>query len=364
VTVAGNSAGKGGSASFGGGLLMTGLTTVRDSILAANIPNNCEGGPASGGHNLDDGGSCGWKAAGDKAGVNPMLGSLAANGGPTQTLLPAPGSPVIDAGEAAGCPATDQRGIARPQGPACDIGAVELAPPRPVTGAAAAVGLTSATLTGSSANAGLAAGNVFFQYGTSTAYGSQTASQPLAASLATPMPFSALVSGLQPATTYHFRAVAVSPEGTSVGADQTFTTALPPPALSGVAQSHSRWREGGRLAAIARRHRPPIGTTFSFTLNEAATVTFAFTQKASGRKVRGRCVSPARGNRHRPACKRTVTKAALSFAAHAGTDTVSFQGRLSAARHLQPGTYTVLIAATNPAGQSQARSLTFTIVPH
>jgi hypothetical protein len=36
-----------------------------------------------------------------------------------------PGSPAIDAGSTAGAPATDQRGVARPQGPGLDIGAFE-----------------------------------------------------------------------------------------------------------------------------------------------------------------------------------------------------------------------------------------------
>src|SRR6185312_16287019 len=48
-------------------------------------------------------------------------------------LAPLPGSPAIDGGGADGCPKTDQRGITRPQGAACDIGAFEyVAPPPPV----------------------------------------------------------------------------------------------------------------------------------------------------------------------------------------------------------------------------------------
>ncbi|HET6632301.1 MAG TPA: choice-of-anchor Q domain-containing protein [Rhodanobacteraceae bacterium] len=56
-----------------------------------------------------------------------LAAALADNGGPTQTLLPQTGSPAIDAGTA-GCvlAATDQRGVPRPQGAACDIGAVEV----------------------------------------------------------------------------------------------------------------------------------------------------------------------------------------------------------------------------------------------
>ncbi len=52
-----------------------------------------------------------------------LLGPLANNGGPTLTHMPQPGSPAIDHG--LGCPATDQRGAARPVDPTCDIGAVE-----------------------------------------------------------------------------------------------------------------------------------------------------------------------------------------------------------------------------------------------
>jgi hypothetical protein len=55
--------------------------------------------------------------------VDPQLGALGANGGPTQTALPAAGSPVIGAGK--GCPATDQRGNPRPAS-GCTAGAVEM----------------------------------------------------------------------------------------------------------------------------------------------------------------------------------------------------------------------------------------------
>ncbi|XAH22862.1 choice-of-anchor U domain-containing protein [Xylophilus sp. GW821-FHT01B05] len=55
--------------------------------------------------------------------ADPLLGPLQNNGGPTPTMLPAANSPVIDAGGA--CTGSDQRGVARPQGGACDLGAVE-----------------------------------------------------------------------------------------------------------------------------------------------------------------------------------------------------------------------------------------------
>lgn len=57
--------------------------------------------------------------------VDPLLGALADNGGFGQTFLPDAGSPAIDAAAAVDCPASDQRGVSRPRGVACDIGAVE-----------------------------------------------------------------------------------------------------------------------------------------------------------------------------------------------------------------------------------------------
>lgn len=57
---------------------------------------------------------------------NPKLADLAANGGPTRTHALKAGSPAIDAAGAAPCSTPkDQRGVARPKGPACDIGAFE-----------------------------------------------------------------------------------------------------------------------------------------------------------------------------------------------------------------------------------------------
>jgi CSLREA domain-containing protein len=57
--------------------------------------------------------------------IDPLLGPLALNGGPTRTHALEPASPALDAASAADCPTTDQRGVARPQGPACDIGSYE-----------------------------------------------------------------------------------------------------------------------------------------------------------------------------------------------------------------------------------------------
>lgn len=63
--------------------------------------------------------------AGSDSFPNPKLGPLADHGGPTLTMALLPGSPAIDAGITAGAPATDQRGVTRPQGPGVDLGAFE-----------------------------------------------------------------------------------------------------------------------------------------------------------------------------------------------------------------------------------------------
>ncbi len=109
----------------------------RDSIVSAGIgasgAENCFGPVSSAGHNLESRNQSKFVAAGDRVDTDPRLGPLADNGGPTLTLALLTGSPAIDAG--LDCPAVDQRGVARPQGPGCDIGAFELVPtpPPPLT---------------------------------------------------------------------------------------------------------------------------------------------------------------------------------------------------------------------------------------
>ncbi len=58
--------------------------------------------------------------------ADPVLGPLQNNGGFTQTMALGAGSAAIDAGNNATCASTDQRGVSRPQGPACDMGAYEV----------------------------------------------------------------------------------------------------------------------------------------------------------------------------------------------------------------------------------------------
>jgi len=140
-----NSTISGNTATGGGGLFNNTASIIKlINTIVANNPSNGDcrrHGVTSLGHNLDSDGTCGFNATGDKSNVNPKLGPLQDNSGPTWTHALLAGSPAIDAGnpaapgsEANACPDKDQRGIARPQdgngnGTArCDIGAYELKP--------------------------------------------------------------------------------------------------------------------------------------------------------------------------------------------------------------------------------------------
>ncbi len=108
VTVTANASAQGSGITVSAGVL-----NLSNSIVAGNTgsPNNVFGTFGGGGFNLTTG--------------NPTLGPLADNGGPTFTHLPQIGSPAINTANNATCAAIDQRNVARPQGPTCDIGSVE-----------------------------------------------------------------------------------------------------------------------------------------------------------------------------------------------------------------------------------------------
>jgi hypothetical protein len=170
-TVHGNSAasgGAGGIVNFGGTYALAGSIVAANSAGAAT--HNCSGAIADGGYNLADDATCGLSAPNHDVLAPSKLNGLADNGGPTETKAPMASSPAINQippGTAAlvadpvgggavtlcGEGAIDQRGVARPQGPTCDIGAVEIAVEAPtlsgpdhatfVTGQADSVGFTT-----------------------------------------------------------------------------------------------------------------------------------------------------------------------------------------------------------------------------
>jgi hypothetical protein len=100
-------------------------------------------------------------------------------------------------------------------------------PPVAMTGRATAIGPTTATLHGRTDPRGERT-VVRFDYGRTTAYGSQTAGIDVPARRGT-TPVSVRLRGLHLGTTYHYRLVASSAAGTATGADRTFRTPTPPP---------------------------------------------------------------------------------------------------------------------------------------
>jgi hypothetical protein len=130
TTIADNASASAGDL---GGLSNNGTLQLKNTIIAGSASfANC-GGPTpvtSQGHNLSSDGTCsGLTQPGDQINTDPKLGPLQDNGGGTQTHALLPYSPAINAGDNTGCPSADQRGVARPQGTACDIGAYEFQPP-------------------------------------------------------------------------------------------------------------------------------------------------------------------------------------------------------------------------------------------
>ncbi|MCW2753047.1 MAG: hypothetical protein JWQ32_458 [Marmoricola sp.] len=94
-------------------------------------------------------------------------------------------------------------------------------PPTAATGGATGLTATSATLNATADPSG-AATTVTFEYGSSSAYSSNTPAQVIGSGNG-PVAFHATITGLVAGTTYHFRAVATNQNGTTAGADHTFT---------------------------------------------------------------------------------------------------------------------------------------------
>ncbi len=145
VTITGNTvtATMGADARGAGiGIIDVATMTIRNSIVSGNT--GAAGSPdcftldaetlTSGGQLLiqDTTGCTITSASGDITGEAPLLGALADNGGPTLTQALLAGSPALEAGDVAApgsggtaCEPLDQRGLCRPGGARCDIGAFE-----------------------------------------------------------------------------------------------------------------------------------------------------------------------------------------------------------------------------------------------
>ena len=253
ATIAGNAGGSSLRASNPTG---TTPTTLTNTIVASGGGANCTTPLTSGGHNLETADVCGLHAAGDKINTDPLLGSLADDGGQTDTMALLAASPAIDAGDPAACPATDQRGVARVGG--CDIGAFEYVPPPP-------------------------------------------------------------------------------PD-------------ITPPSLSQFAMAPDSFAAaGGSGPSIARKKRKArkTGSSVSYTVNEAANVTFTVQRQVKGHRKGKKCVVKRKKGKR---CKLFKTlNGSFARSSTAGKNTFKFTGRLGGKR-LRPGSYKLIGTPVDAAG--------------
>ena len=162
-------------------------------------------------------------------------------------------------------------------------------PPAATTGAAQAVGQTTATLTGT-VDPNATATTFSFEYGTSTSYGLQTSEQPAGDGDAAG-DFSAPVTGLTPSTTYHYRLVATNAAGVSRGEDRTFTTAATPANPRPPSASTSTPRGVGPRSATFRASVDPNGSQTSVRFEYGTSTSYGSTTGSRGAGAGDRAVS-------------------------------------------------------------------------
>jgi hypothetical protein len=345
-TLDGNGASAAIAADAFGGSINSGTgaaVAIAESIVTgAGAPGtrNCEtdgGTLTDGGHNLEDdsAATCGFSAAdhdlvGSNPGLPPALGS---NGGPTQTLAPAPGSPVIRAGGSCADPtlspsgplATDQRGD--PRVTSCDIGAVQTEPVAlkgdpSVTGHA----VTGSVLTCAQGSLSVSGDGVRSSAG---AIGAPAITYAWLRNGEVIRGTTASSFRIPEADVHAHLSCTVSITGAYGHGSATslaIKVAALAPVISKLSQTNRKWRETGR------RH----GTTFTFTLNEGARVTLTFTR---GRHSSGTLTVNGRSGRNR----------------------LRFAGLLKRHKRLRSGGYRVSFRARADGLRSRVKSLTFTI---
>lgn len=354
---------------FGGNLFLDYVSpaVVENSIFEGTNPtgpgSNCRIGVtivSGSGHNLENTSpsQCGFSAANhDLIGQSADLGPLADNGGSTQTMLPSASSPVIGAGGTCTDPTTDpvspltvdQRGAPRPVGRPCDIGAVQL--PIPLSTKAPSISPTTPVARHTaSCDPGtfLGDGPVTYDYAWTSngvAVGQNQATYPVATS--------DIGHALRCTVTAH-GADYSSPPASSLPRTAIAST----PVLAALRQSHTTWRiPSGRASSV------PIGTRFSFSLTEPATVTLIFTRVIPRRVVGGRCVPQTAANRSKPACpSEYVRTGKIVRTGRTGANTIPFTGLISTGRYLPRGQYVVSFSAENAWGKlSHPANLHFTV---
>ncbi len=145
----------------------------------------------------------------------------------------------------------------------------------------------------------------------------------------------------------------------------TGTATTAPPTVSSYALTNNPFVMGGGSTptfgtAASKKHQK--GTTFKYTLSEAATVKIVISHRSSGRQEGRQCVAPTRELRKAKKCTLLGTKGTLTRSSKAGANSIAFSGRIGS-KALSPGTYqATLTAADNAKNTSKPKSISFTIV--
>jgi CSLREA domain-containing protein len=363
------------------------------------------------GGNLEDDSShaCNFSvASGDTVGVPPQLGALANNGGATETMLPAVGSPLIGAAGAcvdpsnSGAPLTlDERGLARPAGGPCDIGATQIQ--APANTVAPSIAPTTATVGQSlSCNPGTWSGDGSSAYSytwlrdgsaianqsassyqvnvadvnhriscrvsDTSSYGktggqatsgavSVTAATP-SVTVSAPADGATYVQGQQADAAYGCASAigiqsCVGPVANGAAIDtatlgsHSFEVTATDEAGQVVSRSVGYTVVPVEFSAVHQSRsrwresgKKQVGTVFTFTLNLAEPVTLSFSGRVAGHRSRGKCAAGAGAH----LCTLKVT-GTVRLSGVEGVNTVAFKGRASAGKRLPAGHYTVTLSA-------------------
>jgi hypothetical protein len=159
---------------------------------------------------------------------------------------------------------------------------------------------------------------------------------------------------------HRFAVTATDSSGVGTTAVSTYTVVALRARITDLRQAASRWIEAAPRGAGAKT---PVGTRFTFMLDQPAHVTLSFARSLLGRVKGQGCVSPALAGPRAQQCTRSVRAGTLVVAGEPGSNTVAFGGHTSTER-LPAGTYTVVVQATGVSGRPSAvAALLFTIAP-
>jgi hypothetical protein len=135
------------------------------------------------------------------------------------------------------------------------------------------------------------------------------------------------------------------------------------PVLTKVSQTHAVFRVGAKPTAVAaaKKRRAPIGTTFRFALDRAATVTITIGRSTAGRRSGKRCVKPTKRLTQNRRCTLVVKAGVLTRHGKPAGNTVAFSGRVGR-RALRPGSYVATFVARAGGKSSAPKVLRFKVV--